>query len=795
MKIRMKLSLPSRTLKVLLALLLCAACIPVQSLTFAKQAWAATAAPLSYAVYYQPSNAEGYTLVFQNTSIEDTTYGKKVGVIEVRDVRSGSTTHYGIGGGVGPSDGVYVREKKLAPKVTRVTVRDPFAVPYTMQEWFSGMENCTSFELYGIDASKVEQMGSAFSGCSSLEHLDLTPLSLKYLHRMEGTFKNCLSLRSITGITNNGFISTFNESFKNCRSLTSVDLSQMKIGTPTRFEEMFSGCSSLQRVTFPKTDAIGFISTMNMFKDCISLQNIDLSMFISTSNEYYNEGGDSVSRGSNMSGMFENCTSLKSVDLSHLSAKIGCADRMFAGCNTLRELSCPHIALGYSFKNLSTGHEDSATYIELFEGCHSLERMQIPAWAASSLPRPSNTSIPGATGNWITNNEGYLIPEIAQNDIQDEWVSEIPDSIYNGKPVEPVLNLKNGDRVLELGTDYVVEYRNNASPGTALAVISGRGIYTGSVTKTFNIKPSIETNPGNSGSSGSSNNSGNNSPSVPRPSNSPNANTPGAAISVSPSDISVEDAILIPGGTARPSITIVIGGVTLREGIDYSVRYSNVDKLGTATVTIIGKAPYQFSITKTFKVKPKAPSVKKLLPSKKDFTVKWTRLSASQADGYQVRYATKRSMKGAKKLTVRNPGKTSAKISRPKSGKVYYVQVRSYKKSDGKTFYSNWSTVKRFSNPPATTLSKVKTAKKGFKVTWKKQSRKWVSGYQVRWSTKKSMKGAKKISVKSAKRSSLKVSKLKGNKKYYVQVRTFKKAGKKTYYSSWSKAKAVKTKK
>ena len=41
----------------------------------------------------------------------------------------------------------------------------------------------------------------------------------------------------------------------------------------------------------------------------------------------------------------------------------------------------------------------------------------------------------------------------------------------------------------------------------------------------------------------------------------------------------------------------------------------------------------------------------------------------------------------------------------------------------------------------------------------------------------------------------LKVSKLKGGKKYYVRVCAYKKVGGKYYYSAWSKAKAVKTKK
>jgi len=104
--------------------------------------------------------------------------------------------------------------------------------------------------------------------------------------------------------------------------------------------------------------------------------------------------------------------------------------------------------------------------------------------------------------------------------------------------------------------------------------------------------------------------------------------------------------------------------------------------------------------------------------------------------------------------------------------------------------------------PKGTSVSKLAKAKKAFTVKWKKPSKaalKQTTGYQVRWSLKKSMKGAKAKAVKGAssagKKCTLKVSKLKGGKKYYVQVRAYKKAAGKMYYSSWSKAKAVKTKK
>ena len=42
---------------------------------------------------------------------------------------------------------------------------------------------------------------------------------------------------------------------------------------------------------------------------------------------------------------------------------------------------------------------------------------------------------------------------------------------------------------LEEGKDYTVEYRGNIDPGTGQAVITGKGNFTGSITKTFTILP------------------------------------------------------------------------------------------------------------------------------------------------------------------------------------------------------------------------------------------------------------------------------------------------------------------
>lgn len=79
------------------------------------------------------------------------------------------------------------------------------------------------------------------------------------------------------------------------------------------------------------------------------------------------------------------------------------------------------------------------------------------------------------------------------------------------------------------------------------------------------------------------------------------------------------------------------------------------------------------------------------------------------------------------------------------------------------------------------------------KITVNNSDNKVASGYQIKLSTSKKFtkKTTKTVKVKSSKST---VKKLKGNKKYYVKVRTYKTQNGKTVYSSWSKVKSIKTK-
>ena len=113
--------------------------------------------------------------------------------------------------------------------------------------------------------------------------------------------------------------------------------------------------------------------------------------------------------------------------------------------------------------------------------------------------------------------------------------------------------------------------------------------------------------------------------------------------------------------------------------------------------------------------------------------------------------------------------------------------------------YSGSKTVTFKINPKGTSLKTLTKASKAATVKWTKQSAKMsssrITGYQIQLATNsKFTKNKKTVTVKGYSKTSKKVTKLKGGKKYWVKIRTYKTVNGTKYYSPWSKAKTVTTK-
>lgn len=78
---------------------------------------------------------------------------------------------------------------------------------------------------------------------------------------------------------------------------------------------------------------------------------------------------------------------------------------------------------------------------------------------------------------------------------------------------------------------------------------------------------------------------------------------------------------------------------------------------------------------------------------RKKATVVWKKVSG--ANGYEVKYATKKNFKKAKTVTVKAT-KGKVVIKKLKAKKKYYVKVRAYKMHRGQKYYGAYSKVKKF---------------------------------------------------------------------------------------------------
>lgn len=233
--------------------------------------------------------------------------------------------------------------------------------------------------------------------------------------------------------------------------------------------------------------------------------------------------------------------------------------------------------------------------------------------------------------------------------------------VYDGKSKKPKVTVSHNEKILQANKDYTVAYKNNKNAGTATVTISGKGTYTGSVSKTFKIARAKAT-------------------------------------------IKAASKTVTMNSSKKYSITekiVTDGKVSYKTSDSKTVKISGNKfialKPGKAVITISaaqGKNYNSVSNVKiTITVRPTAVSSMTVKSSSKG-KVKVSWKTVKSVSGYEIQYSTSSNMKNAKKITAKSNA-VSAEISKMTSKKNYYIRIRSYKTVSGKKYYSEWSTVKK----------------------------------------------------------------------------------------------------
>ena len=174
-------------------------------------------------------------------------------------------------------------------------------------------------------------------------------------------------------------------------------------------------------------------------------------------------------------------------------------------------------------------------------------------------------------GNYTGTVKKTFTISIKTQEIQDSWISLSGTSFaYTREEIKPTVTVQDGTTTLTEGTDYIVTYSDNIDVGTATVSVTGKGNYTGTVKKTFTI--SIKTQ------------------------------------EIQDSWISLSGtSFAYTGEEIKPTVTVKNADVTLVNGTDYIVTYSNNINAGTATVSVTGKGKYSGTVKKTFLINESKP--------------------------------------------------------------------------------------------------------------------------------------------------------------------------------------------
>lgn len=195
------------------------------------------------------------------------------------------------------------------------------------------------------------------------------------------------------------------------------------------------------------------------------------------------------------------------------------------------------------------------------------------SYANNTAAGTATVTVTGAGGyvGTLTANFEVTAP-VAKTDLSTATVTFAQTSypLENGK-AEPEPIVKVGNTTLLRGLDYDVTYENNSAAGTATATITGIGDYTGEKNATFTVTEAIVKK---------------------------NLSDTAKTKVVLPQTTFPYDGVAI-----KPEPVVTYDGETLVKGTHYTVSYARNNAVGTATVTVVGRAPYcEGSASATFTI-------------------------------------------------------------------------------------------------------------------------------------------------------------------------------------------------
>ena len=218
----------------------------------------------------------------------------------------------------------------IRTNIKSIEIKD-LVQPSGVNDWFSGLTNCSNITgLRKLDLSNCDNMQGMFSGDVNLKNIDIEYLNTKTIKNYSWTFKSCEGV-SILKVDNwnveNG--KNFMGMFEYCSGIEQLNLEKWNMSKANTLYRMFAYCTSLKQINgLDKWSTESFKDIGEMFRECKSLTNLNVKDW-NTQNvtaTYYTFDGCSMIQELDISnwntlnvinnaGMFDNMEKLKKITI------------------------------------------------------------------------------------------------------------------------------------------------------------------------------------------------------------------------------------------------------------------------------------------------------------------------------------------------------------------------------------------------------------------------------------------------------------------------------------------------
>ena len=327
--------------------------------------------------------------------------------------------------------------------------------------------------------------------------------------------------------------------------LKSLDVSHFDTHNVTNMYRMFGNCAALTELDVSGFDTSNVENMVDMFECCEDLVVLDVSHF-------------NTSKVQSMSSMFRGCESLTALDVSGFdTSNVYDMRSMFAGCKSLTAIDVSH----FNTEKIGTSDDDKGggDLKYMFSGCIALKALDLSSFKIGNITDEEDSYL-----DCMLENCTALSSIKLGKDFRFTWTA-----YDHGEPYEENVELPDVPTTapytgnwIKIGgddTQYTSQQLMSAYDGSDAMV--GTWVWEGTPT----------------------------------------------AVDLSGATVTAADRAYT-GSPVTTTVTVVLDGVTLRQGTDYTVSYANNTSVGTASVTVTGIGAYTGSAFTTFNIRAASPT-------------------------------------------------------------------------------------------------------------------------------------------------------------------------------------------